>query len=101
MPADGNDTELLAAARPKEHGAVAGLINWSWKPGQKATSRTRGADSLRAEGWAFVHSRGRYSDVEDVREAFGLFVDEVGAIAKAAATVDEAGPDGPPPTGAH
>ena len=67
--------------------------------GQKAASRTQGANALRAEGWAFVHSRGRYTNVADVREAFGLFIDEVGSIARAAAEVDEAGPEGPPPIG--
>ena len=54
-------------------GAVAGLINWAWRPGQKAVSRARGRNALRAEGWAFVLGRGRYALTDDVREAFGLF----------------------------
>src|SRR5262249_52246989 len=58
-------------------GAVAALLNWAWKPGRKAISRTRGANALRAEGWAFVHRRGHYVGFADVREAFGTFVDEV------------------------
>lgn len=78
-------------------GAVAALVNWSWKPGQKAISRTRGANALRAEGWAFVHRRGRYVAIPDTREAFGLFVDEVGNITRVAASVDESGPEGPAP----
>jgi hypothetical protein len=79
-------------------GAAAGIVNWSWKPGQKAVSRTRGLNSLRAEGWAFVEDRGHYKNVPDVREAFGLFVDEVAAIASAAAAIDESEPQGPPPS---
>jgi hypothetical protein len=80
-------------------GAIASLINWAWRPGDKGTSRTRGRNALLREGWAFVEQRGRYIEIENVREAFGLFVDEVVNIAQAAAAVDEAGPEGPPPVG--
>jgi len=80
-------------------GGVASLINWAWRPGDKGTSRTRGRNALRREGWAFVERRGRYLEVEDVRAAFGVFVDEVENIAQTTSAVDEAGPVGPPPIG--
>jgi hypothetical protein len=75
-------------------GAIASIINWSWKPGQKAVARTSGRNALRSEGWAFVHRRGRYSSLIGIREAFGIFVDEVENIAELAAEVDESAPEG-------
>lgn len=80
-------------------GAAASLVNWAWRPGDKGTSRARGRNSLLREGWAFVEQRGRYVEVDDVRAAFALFVDEVANITKAVAAVDEEGPEGPPPIG--
>jgi hypothetical protein len=79
-------------------GLVAGIAattNQIWRPGDKSTSRMRGANALRTEAWALLERRGRYRTAVDDREAFGLFVDEVSRILQQTAAVDEAAVEGP------
>jgi hypothetical protein len=71
-------------------GGVMTAINQLWRPGQKSTSRMRGANALCSEGWAFIQERGKYrnGNAQNPREAFGKFVDEVTKIVQLTVAVD-------------
>jgi hypothetical protein len=66
-------------------------INQLWRPGQKGVSRTKGANLLCREGWHFVRGGGRYKG-HCVRQAWGVFMDQVENITTTVAAVDEAEP---------
>jgi hypothetical protein len=67
-------------------------INQLWKPGEKGVGRTRGAHLLCREGWDFIHDRGRYKEIDDPREAWGTFVDQVERVSSEVTAVDETEP---------
>jgi len=82
-------------------GLVAGTsaaTNQLWRPGQKASSRMRGANALTSEAWAYVTTRGAYHGKTE-QEALDVFVDQVARIVQITAAVDEALP-GPADAGA-
>jgi hypothetical protein len=69
--------------------AVAAAINRLWRPGLRAVVRSRTANALRREGWAFACSRGDYAKMSS-NERLGAFLDEVQKINAVAEVVDEA-----------
>lgn len=71
--------------------AASSVVNQVWRPGQKSTSRTRGGNSLRREGWEFLTDRGAYERL-GFEEAWGHFVDTVSAIVRQAEEIDETPP---------
>jgi hypothetical protein len=42
--------------------AVSAVVNQVWRPGQKASSRTKGGNALRREAWEYLNDRNRYVD---------------------------------------
>lgn len=78
-------------------GSVAGVVNWLWRPGLRASSGTQAQNALLDEGWSYVMRRGRYERAENPEDALNMFIDEVSSALRIAAEVEEELPKGPAP----
>jgi hypothetical protein len=77
--------------------AIVNSVQQNWKPSQRSASEYQAAAALKTEGWNFVYKRGAYAALSDDSSTWGVFVDAVNGILRAAATLDEVSTTDPPP----
>jgi hypothetical protein len=65
-----------------------------WRPGEKGSSRMRGANALVSEAWTYTQRQGTYGEGSAI-EAFSRFIAAVSRIVEQTAAVDEARADVP------
>jgi hypothetical protein len=77
--------------------AIVNSVQQNWKPSQRSASEYQAAAALKTEGWNFVYKRGAYAALSDDGSTWGVFVDAVNGILRAADTLDEVSTTDPPP----